>query len=171
MKYRNAIMYVLAVALLTLIACSTTPMREYAGPPPGDQTAVVETGPYTRIEEVDGQRVRSLKVGVLPGPHSLGLRPDEQTQPVREYVFYTWVTGSVDFTAIAGHTYLVYVDFVADKRPVDEQTGSGFVWVGHVVDKSTGKRIANTGELPLGAERRGFPTGGVPAGSSGSWSR
>jgi hypothetical protein len=64
----------------------------------------------------------------------------------------------VTFTAQAGHKYLAYVDFVTSKAPAEE-SGTGFVWIGYVQDKSSGVRLAKTDELPLGAERRGYPGG------------
>jgi hypothetical protein len=98
-------------------------------------------------------------VAVLPGEHTLHMRPAEQDQPNQAYIFYSWVIGLVEFVAEAGHRYRVYVDFVPTPGPADEEKGSGFTWIGYVLDKSTGQKIANTGQLPLGVEPRRFPTG------------
>ena len=154
---------VLAIFLVGLTACASTTTREYSGPElPADQTALVESGPYTEIEVVDGRAVGALKVAVLPGTHSVALRPSEHGQPIRDYWFYSRSTGSVSFNAEAGHRYLVYVDFVPDEGPADEQKGSGYVWIGYVLDRATGKKIANTGKLPVGVEPRIWPGGTLP---------
>jgi hypothetical protein len=162
MSYRNVRTAFLGVLLLAVVACAATTTREYTGPTlPNDQIALIESGPYTHIERVDGQGIPTLRIGVLPGEHSVELRPAEQEQPYREYLFYSWVTGSVRFRVEAGHRYLVYVDFVPASGPADEQKGSGYTWIGYVLDKSTGRKVANTGRLPLGVEPRLVPGGTI----------
>jgi hypothetical protein len=149
----------LGIVLFTLTACASV-TNEYKGPTlPSDQTALVESGSYTNIESLDGRRTTKLKMALLPGEHTVQMRPSEQEQPNQAYLFYSWVTGSVTFVAEAGHRYLVYVDFVPTPGPADEEKGSGYTWTGYVLDRSTGKRIADTGQLPLGVAPRGFPTG------------
>jgi hypothetical protein len=160
MKCPGARLTVLALSILLVSACTTTAVREYQSPAlSGGQTALIESGPYTLIEGIDGGGLGSLRASVPPGRHTIAMRPDEQNQPLRDYLFYSWVTGSVDFTAEAGHRYLVYVDFTPEPGQADERKGSGFVWTGYVLDRSTGMKIANTGPLPLGAEPRRFPNG------------
>ena len=166
----------LGILLLALTACATGVTKEYGGPAlPEDQVALIESGPYTHIEKIDGQRVATLRATVLPGQHTAEMRPAEQEQPYREYIFYTHVSGSVRFGVEAGHRYLVYVDFVPTKGPADEEKGSGYTeknsgytWIGYVLDKSTGKKIANTGPLPLSVEPRVFPTGLPSGGATGA---
>jgi hypothetical protein len=159
-------MATVGIVLLALTACSTSATKEYAGPTlPSDQTALVESGPYTHIRGLDDQRIASLRVAVLPGAHTIEMRPAEQEQPYREYLFYSRVTGSAKFVAEAGHRYLAYVDFIPGPGPADEDKGSGYTWIGYVLDTSTGKKIANTERLALEVEPRSFPTGfptGVP---------
>ena len=157
---RSAEIVALGVLLLTVTACSTVVTKEYSGPMlPSDQTALIESGPCTDIKKLDGRAITSLRAAVLPGEHTVEMRPAEQEQPIRAYLFHSWVTGSVKIVAEAGHRYLAYVDFVPAPEPADEVEGSGYTWIGYVLDKSTGRKIANTGRLPLGVEPRGFPTG------------
>ncbi len=167
--YRYIKLMVLGIFLLGLAACAST-TQQYAGPAlPADRTALVESGPYTYIESIDGTPTTTLRATVLPGVHTLTMRPDEQNQPVREYIFYSHGPGSVSFEAEAGRRYLVYVDFVHEEGPVDRLKGSGYTWIGYVLDKSTGRKIADTGRLPLGVQPRqpfGFtaPGGVAPGG-------
>ncbi|OPY63357.1 MAG: hypothetical protein A4E57_03810 [Syntrophorhabdaceae bacterium PtaU1.Bin034] len=159
MAYLNRIMTVTGILLLLLAACSPAVIKGYPGPTlPGNQTALVETGAYTVIEGFDGQRATGDAVVLLPGPHTLHIRPNEYQQPMSQYWFYSPVIGSVNFNAEAGHTYRVYVDFVVAPGPVAEEKGSGFRWVGYILDRSTNRTIANTGLLPLDAEPRIPPT-------------
>jgi hypothetical protein len=159
MTHYNAQMVIPAILLLALTACASV-TKKYTGPTlPSDQTALVGSGPYTHIENLDGQRITTLRMAVMPGEHKVEMRPAEQDQPNQAYLFYSWLSGSVTFVAEAGHRYLVYVDFVPTPGPADEERGSGFTWTGYVLDRSTGKKIASTGQLPLGVAPRGFPTG------------
>ncbi len=155
---KNTHVVAVGIALLILAAYAALPSKAYAVPaPPAGETAVLVSGPYTDIESVDGQAVRGLTVEVTAGTHTVVLKPNDQTS-YREYIFYTWVTGSVTFTAQAGHKYLAYVDFVTS-RAEPEESGTGFVWIGYIQDKTSGMKLAKTEELPLGAERREYPTG------------
>jgi hypothetical protein len=150
---------ILAVLLLGLTACATPATKEYAGPIlPGSETALVEAGPYTHFESFDGQAIGSLRLTVIPGTHVVTIRPAANEQPMGAYLYYSKVSGTVQFAAEAGHRYLVYVDYMPQRQNEDE-TGTGFIWIGHVLDRTTGKKIAKTDQFPLGAEPRGWPTG------------
>lgn len=154
MYRRWELLTVLGVFLLGLAACTST-TQHYAGPAlPDERTALIESGPYTYIESINGKKIATLRATVLPGTLVLTMRPDEQNQPVREYVFYSRGPGSVSFDAEAGHRYLAYVVFVPEEGPADELKGSGYVWIGYVLDKSTGRKVAETGRLPLDVEPR-----------------
>jgi hypothetical protein len=160
MVCQNMRMIAVGIVLLAVSACAAATTSGYTGPTlPGDQTALIESGPYTNIEKLDDQTITALRVSVLPGEHTVVMRPAEQEQPYREYLFYSRVSGAVKFVAEAGHRYLAYVDFVPAPGPADEAKGSGYTWIGYILDKSTGGKIANTGPLPLGAESRSFPAG------------
>jgi hypothetical protein len=159
-------MAALGMLILMLTACASGVTKEYAGPTlPEDRIALIESGPYTHIEKVDGKKLTTLRVAVNPGEHVVQMRPSEQDQPYREYIFYTSATGTAKFAAEAGHKYLAYVDFVPSKGPADEEKGSGYTWIGYILDKSTGNKVANTGYLPVSVEPRGFPSGatGIPS--------
>jgi hypothetical protein len=145
----------LGILLLALTACATTLTKGYAGPAlSGDQTALVESGPYTRIVKYDGMKLSSQNVAVLPGEHTVEMRLEEAEQPNWEYFFYSGATGSVTFTAEPGHRYLVYINIVPAPGLADEERGSGYTWVGCIQDRSTGKKIASTSPLPLEADPR-----------------
>jgi hypothetical protein len=147
-----------ALVILTVKACANMPTQVYTGQAlPSDQTALVESGSYTNIVSLDGQSISGLNAAVLPGTHTMEIKPDGQ--PYREYLFWPRSNGLLTFAADAGHKYLVYVDFVSPPVPVEE-AGTGFVWIGYVQDERTGERIAKTDPLPLGVERREYPTGG-----------
>ncbi len=170
---RRLTMAALGILFLALTACAAAVTREYSGPArPDDQIALIESGPYTHMEQVDGRRIATLRVTVMPGERTLQIRPAEQEQPYREYIFYTHASGAVRFAAEAGHRYLVYVDFVPAQGPADEEKGSGYTWIGYVLDKSTGKKVANTGPLPLSVEPRVYPGGSFIGGApAGNWVR
>jgi hypothetical protein len=160
MIYCSGRIAALGILVFTLAACATTLTKGYEGPAlPGDQTALVESGPYTHIEKYDGMKLSSQNVTVLPGEHTVEMRLVEAQQPSREYFFYSGATGSVTFTAEAGHKYLVYINFVPAPEQADEEKGSGYTWVGYIQDKSTGKKIASTPPLPLEAQPTFIPAG------------
>lgn len=144
-----------AILLAVLAACAPTVMKGYPGPVlPVSQIARVESGAYTGIEVLDGRRVTSDAVNVLPGMHTIVVRPIEYQQPAGPYWFYSLVAASVAFTAEAGHTYLAYVDFVVAPGPAVEEKGSGFRWVGYVADRPANRIVAKTDLLPLEARPR-----------------
>jgi hypothetical protein len=68
------------------------------------------------------------------------------------------VAASINFTAEAGHTYFACVDFVVAPGPAAEEKGSGFRWVGYVVERPTNRTVARTDLLPLEARPRTPPT-------------
>lgn len=166
---------VLSLAVLALGACSTTPTRLYSGPAlPVEQTAVVKGGPYTDIVSVDGVPVSGDKVVLLPGVHNVAMRPSEQLYNDYDYygpgnyIFYSRINGTAQFTAEPGHIYEVYADMTA-APPGGYGNGSdmgyggkasGFIWTGYVTDKTMHKRVARTEVLPLEAWPRGNSTGG-----------
>jgi hypothetical protein len=151
----------LGILVFALAACATTLTKGYEGATlPDDQTALVESGPYTHIEKYDGMKLSSQNVTVLPGEHTVEMRL-AQGQPSRQYFFYSRATGFVTFTAEAGHRYLVYINFIPVPEQAEEEKGSGYTWVGCIQDKSTGKKIASTPPLPLEAEpsELAYPSG------------
>lgn len=140
------------LALLMIGACAEmAAMKGYTGPTlPADRTALIESGPYTHVEKLNGVKVPSRSVVVLPGKHTVEMVPVPD-QYRREYIFYSRVTGSITFTAQAGHRYLAYVDFIT--RPgAAEEPGSGYKWVGYLKDLTTGDKVARTEELPAEVE-------------------
>ena len=148
------------LALLASGACAYAPTRAYPGPAlPAEQTAVVESGPYTDIVSADGVEVRGLSAALLPGNHTIAMIPVETGQPNQGWLFYSRVTGSVAFTAEAGHRYTAYVDFVGQSVPGHEDY-SGWSWFGCIQDKATGVRLARTERLPLGAYPYSHSSGG-----------
>jgi hypothetical protein len=165
MGINNIKLMAIAMPLLLLGLLSCAPIaKEYAGPElPGSQTALIEAGAYTHFEGLDGKAVGALRLAVMPGVHSVTIRPAENEQPMGQYLYYSWVSGTVQFTAEAGHRYLVYVEYTT-QRPNEDEEGTGFVWIGHVTDRTTGKKIAKTDSLPLGVEPRGWPTGVADSG-------
>jgi hypothetical protein len=165
MVFHNLRIVVLGLAAFALGACAGTPMQGYTGPVlPSDQTALVRSGPHTDIVTCDGVRVSGLSVAVLPGEHTIEMnltdRPDTDGY-FGAYFFYSMGTGSVSFTAEAGHKYTVYVN-AAPAPATEEEVGTGYTWAGYIEDETTHKRLARTDRLPLGVEPRGYP-GGAPA--------
>jgi hypothetical protein len=164
--------FALGLAVLAIGACSSAPTIMYSGPVlPADQTAVVSRGTHTDIVSVDGARVSGVKVVVLSGKHTIEMKPtdgDYSYYGPGDYIFYSRVTGRADFTAEPGHAYEVYAHMVAEpytrENGVGDDTGygtgSGFKWSGYVIDKTTNRRVAKTGWLPLEAE---------PRSESGGW--
>jgi len=159
-KLRNA---ALGVTIFALVACAGTPMKGYSGPAlPADQTTLVRTGPYTNLLACDGTSVPGLSVAVLPGEHTIQLKPT-YGQDYRSYswpfFFYSRVIGSLVFEAQAGHTYVANVNLLPAPSTEEAPSGSGFVWVGYIEDRTTHQRLAKTDKLPLEVEPR-VPGGG-----------
>ncbi len=150
----------LVVALFALGACTGMPMKGYSGPVlPADQTALVQSGPYTDVVASDGVKVPTLSVSVLPGTHTIEMKPNEppsDSDYVGPYFFYARNIGSVAFTAEAGHTYVAYVD-IAPAPSTEDEVGTGYTWAGYVKDETTGKRVAWTDRLRLEVEPRAYP--------------
>jgi hypothetical protein len=171
---RNMKILVLGLAVLALGACSSAPTRLYSGPAlPAQETAVVTNGPYTDIVAVDGVVVSSERVALLPGRHTVGMRPSEQLYNDYDYygpgnyIFWSRVDGEAEFMAEPGHVYQVYANMTAappgtgyGNEGNTRGSPSGFVWTGYVTDKTAHKRVAATKMLPLEAWPRGFSTGG-----------
>jgi hypothetical protein len=156
----------LVMATLALSACAGASMQGYSGSAlPADQTAIVKSGAYTDLMASDGMKVPRLSVAVLPGRHTIVMKPSDNQglYGYGAYFYYSLVTGSVQFTAEAGHYYLAYVIFAPASGTTweddMEHTGTGFTWVGYITDETTGKRVARTDRLALQAEPRGWPGG------------
>jgi len=154
--FHNIKWVALAVAIFALGACSSAPTKGYSGPAmPADQTALIVSGPYTDLESVDGVKVSGLRVSVLPGKHTVGMRPSNygSSYPgyLGPYYFYSLVTGSVEFSAEAGHRYVAWVR-MGPGPATEELTGSGFEWRGYVEDQTTNHNLVRTAALPLEAE-------------------
>ena len=151
MVFRRLGMIALAMVALALAACAGTPMKGYTGPAlPAEQTVLVETGPYAEIVTCDGVKVSALRVAVLPGEHTIEMKPNDQQSDYMQtgYMFRSKVIGSASFTAEAGHTYVVGVSIVAAPL-TDEDIGSGYTWTGTIEDETTHKRVKRTDRLPL----------------------
>ena len=170
--FRHLKILVLVVAVIGLGACAGTTMQGYSGPVlPAEQTAVVKSGPYTDLVTVDGVRVSGRVVSLLPGKHTIVMRPSTSQTTYGyngAYMFYSNVDGSLDFTVEAGHTYLVYVNMGATPTATGDSAlaytdfgpnDTGFSWVGYVTDETASKRLARTDRLALQAEPRAYPTG------------
>ena len=142
--------------------------KGYAGPlRPADETAVVRSGAYTELVSSDGTKVPGLSVAVLPGEHTIVMKPSYPTDNYEfmgAYFFYSLVNGSVTFNAEPGHEYVAYVSTAAGSAKgydEDSPTGTGFAWVGYIEDKTAHQRVAKTERLPLEA----FPRSPGGAGS------
>jgi hypothetical protein len=169
--FRHLKTLALVVAVFALSACAGTSMQGYSGPAlPADQTAVVRSGPYTDLIASDGVSVPGMRVAVLPGRHTIVMKPSDNHDAwgYGAYFFYSRVTGSVEFTAEAGHTYLAYVNIGPAPETTEESgmgyasaesTDTGFTWIGYITDSTTGKKIDRTDRLALQAEPRGYPSG------------
>ena len=141
----------LGMAALALAACASAPMKGYTGPVlPAEQTALVKTGPYAELVTCDGVKVSALSVAVLPGEHTIEMKPNDQQSDYTQtgYMFRSKVTGSASFTAEAGHTYVVGVSIAAAPL-TDEDIGTGYTWVGTIEDGTTHKKVKRTDRLPL----------------------
>ncbi len=78
--FRHWKIMVLLVAVLALSACAGT-TKGYSGPIlPADQTAVVRSGPYTDVVATDGVKVSGLRVALLPGKHTIEIKPSDNQQ-------------------------------------------------------------------------------------------
>ena len=165
-------------AALLLGSCSSAPMQAYSGPAlPMEQTALITSGFHTDLISVDGVKVPGTSAAVLPGPHTVVIRPGgDVISPYgyrQDYFFYSLVDGAVNFTAQAGHTYRAEVVISNATPEMADQHGNefkgnvgyglgatGFVWTGYIQDRTAETRIAMTGPLPLQAEPRGTRSGG-----------
>ncbi len=162
----KSIVLSLGIMLLALAffaqTASAAAVQGYAGPvKPGDETAVVRSGAYTDLVSYDGTKVSGLSVALLPGEHTVVMKPSYPTtsyQSMGGYFLYSNVNGSVTFNAEPGHEYVAYVTTAAGPA-TEDQTGSGFTWVGYIQDKTTHQRVAATERLPLEAYPR-VPYGG-----------
>jgi len=154
MAFHDLRIVALGLAVLALAACAGTPMQGYTGPVlPAEQTALVRSGPNTNLIACDGVKVPGLGVSVLPSVHTVELKPDDQPQDYMQtgFLFRSSVTGSVSFTAEAGHRYLAYVS-IAPGPSTDEEMGTGYTWIGTIEDQTTHKKVARTDKLPLNVE-------------------
>ena len=147
---------ILGTLLFAFYACAATTTKEYTGPAmPAEQTAVVKSGPYTTLVAIDGVSVSGLSVAVLPGTHTVEMKPAEWSSTswdlTSPYAFYSRVLGSVTFTAEPGREYEAYVNMGPGHLSGDN-TGTGFVWTGYIQDESAHMRVAKTDRLPLEAE-------------------
>jgi len=160
-------------AMAFLAQTSMASQQGYAGPAkPADETALVRSGAYTEIVSVDGTKVSSLNVTVLPGEHTVVMKPSYPVDNnyATPYFFYSLVNGSVTFKADAGHTYVAYArtsagpstedQSAAGYASMEDQTGSGFTWVGYIEDKTDHERVAKTETLALQAYPRTWGYGG-----------
>ena len=155
MAFHNLRIVALGMAVLALAACAGTPMQGYTGPVlPAEQTALVRSGPNTDLIACDGAKVPGLSISVLPSVHTVELKPDDQQQNYLQtgFLFRSNVTGSVSFTAEAGHRYMAYAS-IAPAPSSDEEMGTGYTWVGIVEDETTHKKVARTDKLPLNVEQ------------------
>ncbi len=151
MVFHNLRIVGLGVAVLALAACAGEAMKGYTGPVlPADQTALVTRGPYTDLVACDGTKVSGVGVTLLPGVHTIEMKPNNQQQNYT-VLFHSTVIGSVSFTAEAGHRYLAYVS-ISPAPPTDEEAGSGYTWTGIIEDKATHRKVARTDKLPLFVE-------------------
>jgi hypothetical protein len=151
MVFHNLRIVVLGLAVLALGACAGTPMKGYTGSVlSADQTALVRIQFNTDLVAYDGTRVSDLSITVLPGEHTIELKPREsyEYQQQGPYFFYSLGTGSVAFTAEAGHKYLAYVN-IATAPSTEDKLGT-YTWAGYIDDETTHKRVAGTERLPLG---------------------
>lgn len=165
---RSVEMAALVLAALSLAACAGAPTKAYTGPVlPAEQTALITSGFHTDIVSIDGIKVSGLSAVVPPGQHTIILRPGSDLENPygysQAYTFYSLTDGSLNFTAEAGHKYLVDVN-VGEARPEqnksdNELSGTGFVWTADIRDQTKQTRVASTGELPLQAEPRGYGSG------------
>jgi len=141
----------LGTAALALAACAGTPMKGYTGPVlPAEQTALVKTGPYAELVTCDGVKVSALRVAVLPGEHTIEMKPNDQQSDYTQtgYMYRSKVIGSISFIAEAGHTYVVGVT-IAAVPTTDEEIGSGYSWIGTIEDETTHKKVNRSDKLPL----------------------
>ena len=164
-------MMVFAIVFLVQTT-SMASQQGYAGPAkPADETALLKSGAYTEIVSVDGTKVSSLNVTVLPGEHTVVMKPSYPLDNVygTPYYFYSLVNGSVRFNADAGHTYVAYArtsagpsteDQSAPGYASEDQTGTGFTWVGYIEDKTANERVAKTETLALQAYPYTYGYGG-----------
>lgn len=141
----------LGMAALALAACAGTAMKGYTGPAlPAEQTALVKSGPYAELVACDGMKVSALSVAVLPGEHTVEMKPSDQQMDYTHtgFLFRSRVNGSISFTAEKGHMYVAAVSIVAAPL-TDEDMGTGYAWVGTIEDETTHQRVKRTEKLPL----------------------
>ena len=72
------------------------------------------------------------------------------------------------FTALAGHRYLAYVDFVAARGAADE-AGAGYVWIGRVRDEGDGGKGQRSRRAALGVVPAVFISRGHGFRLTGTW--
>jgi hypothetical protein len=139
-----------AIAALLLVGACAAAMKTYEGPVlPADRTAIIESGPYTTIERCDGVRVTSayLAVAVLPGRHTIDVAFRGQSIGIK--FLYASETAPLTFTAEAGHRYVAYATPVPETEWLGGYVVSEYRWVAYVLDKETGKKMANSERLPV----------------------
>ena len=138
MAFHDLRIVALGTAVLAPAACAGTPMQGYTRPVlPAEQTALVRSGPSTNLIACDGAKVPGLGISVSPSVHTIEPKPDNQRQDYMQtgFLFRSSVTGSVSFTAEAGHRYLAYA-ITAPAPSTDEKMGTGYTWVGIVEDET-----------------------------------
>ena len=130
------------VASLFLVGSSfAAPKRMYTGPErPASETALIRGATFEiNIESCDGVKVTSSDIAVLPGDHTIEM----SFHGVMEY---SQDTSFLQFTAEAGHTYLV------DKEYPHNQPGGWYA--PFILDKTTGEKVSQSFIPPSQLEQR-----------------
>ena len=164
---------VLALAFVAPIAAAAPTQGSAGALGPADEAALVKSGAYTEVVSVDGAKVSGLSVRVSPGEHTLVMKPSyptDNTTYTGGYFFYSNVDGTVAFKAEPGHAYVAYANtytapsrddqYAVGSSSAEDQSGSGFTWVGYIEDKTTHQRVAKTERLALEAYPRSYSYGG-----------
>lgn len=134
--------FLLLLTIPLLLSCAQSlTVKGYVGEDlPKTELALIESGPWTKIERLDDRRLgtREFNVLVLPGEHTIEASL-LQTE-IGNLIIYTHLKAVLKFQAEKGKRYFVY----AHIHPSE--------WVLRVVEKGSNKEVAASAPLPLKVE-------------------
>jgi hypothetical protein len=145
------------IAVLSIaVACSgpAGKLPSVAGDNDG-RSALIRSGPHTRIESLDDRRLKSssLSVAAQPGSHILSVSFVSRTVGYR--LLYATQNASLSVVVKAGRRYTVYAEEVPESAWAGVIVKS-YNWVAYVKDNETGENVAESEPLPL-REEHVFP--------------
>jgi len=109
--------------------------------PPREELALVESGPWTKIERCDDLTLgnRHFNVLLFPGEHTIEV--SFLQREVGNVIFYSNARATLTFQAEKGKRYKAYAEIVHSSE-----------WVLKITETGSGREVAKSAPLPLKVE-------------------